>query len=396
MSNTPVATLDNMVCPYNKCIQNRTYNILECDYKTLTNNQKGFKFEMEVQNVLDNLHLDYTGNPNIWNNWIKEQGSSQDYDIKLDYNNLRIECKYVSVRPYHNSFLRDWYNRHTDIIVTSNKDLVSIQDKELLKSKGVILLSITELFNYLSKLIYPTSVHSYSYYNLSTLRTKKGEQIGEQAESKGFIERFKSKITKLKTIMYEVYGHFKINKKINNRINEVLRGTLKQLQTFSVILSKSCRYIKQKQVSNNSRQRETIKQLTNNFERSEIGKKVISNNYARAEKISNQSIKERCCPGNVKETDNICQHGDTKEESKVFRRLNDFNQSVRCVGHEIITHSKQCGTTHNQNSKQIKKDRIKMSFKINNKKIDSSLNVNTYVFSVWNKYVLDLLKKQGE
>lgn len=37
-----------------------------------------------------------------------------------------------------------------------------------------------------------------------------------------------------------------------------------------------------------------------------------------------------------------------------------------------------------------------MSFKINNKKIDSSLNVNTYVFSVWNKYVLDLLKKQGE
>lgn len=213
MSNTPVATLDNMVCPYNKCMQNRTYNILECDYKTLTNNQKGFKFEMEVQNVLDNLHIDYTGNPNIWNSWIKEQGSSQDYDIKLDYNNLRIECKYVSVRPYHNSFLRDWYQRDCDIIVTSNKDLVSIQDKELLKSKGVKLLGITELFYYLSKLMYnPTIVFNYSLYNLDVLDRKEGEQEGEQAQTKGFVERFKSKTTKNNKKSNKIMNDFKIKR----------------------------------------------------------------------------------------------------------------------------------------------------------------------------------------
>ena len=116
------------------------FNVLSID-SNWTRCYKGYYYEMCIQELLENSNIKFTGNPQVYYQW--KQVTQTDYDIMC--NGIKIECKLTLTPIYHSWFIRDWYNRKCDVIVTNCKWNLANKDREALKENNVLLLETHEL-----------------------------------------------------------------------------------------------------------------------------------------------------------------------------------------------------------------------------------------------------------
>lgn len=106
--------------------------------------EKGYAFEAYIYRMLSRFTSSTLPD---FEEWKRLQGA--DYDIEVL--GLRIECKFSLGPIYHSWFMRDWYSRKCDIIVTNNKHVLDSNDRRLLDEKGVRLLEPEELYELVVK-----------------------------------------------------------------------------------------------------------------------------------------------------------------------------------------------------------------------------------------------------
>ncbi len=83
---------------------------------------------------------------------MKHTGANYDIRVETDKGWVRVECKFTLTHVYHSWFMRDWYSRSCDIIVTNDKWNVRYEDRKLLRKTGRKLMSTREFMNYVLKL----------------------------------------------------------------------------------------------------------------------------------------------------------------------------------------------------------------------------------------------------
>ena len=128
-------------------------NTLSDPSSSLSRLEKGFNYEHENWSMLDVHAITYESNPQTFEEWCKH--TNTDYDIRvktLKKGWIRVECKFTLKHIYHSWFMRDWYSRDCDIIVTNNKLNVRYEDRKLLKETGRKLMNTYEFLNYILKL----------------------------------------------------------------------------------------------------------------------------------------------------------------------------------------------------------------------------------------------------
>jgi len=87
--------------------------------------EKGYEFEMYIQELLEERGIEYSGNPREWSEWLKHTATGFDIRIRLPNGKwITIECKFLSKRVYPSWFSRDWDSRTADVFVTSDKFLI--------------------------------------------------------------------------------------------------------------------------------------------------------------------------------------------------------------------------------------------------------------------------------
>lgn len=147
---------------------NQIFNKKEPAFKH-NNLVKGYNYERRIWDILDLSGIDYEGNPIIFEKW--KRYTNRGYDILVSLNGyLRVECKFTSKPIFHSWFMRDWYSRDCDIIVTNNVSNVPLEDRQLLKKKGIELLETYQFCHYLKELknaIYGNKYVIFEYSNSS-------------------------------------------------------------------------------------------------------------------------------------------------------------------------------------------------------------------------------------
>jgi len=122
------------------------YSRLEHDnlFEELSRYEKGYVFESVVWYQLDYFGVFYMSNPRRFEAWKKRTNS--DFDLVVDVDGLpkRVECKFTSKSIYHSWFMRDWFSRDCDVIVTNDKSHVPVECRRLLMFRGVELLDTQE------------------------------------------------------------------------------------------------------------------------------------------------------------------------------------------------------------------------------------------------------------
>lgn len=128
-------------------------NILSDPTSSLSRHEKGFNYEQENWRMLDAHGVTYESNPQTFRKWRRTTCSNYDIRVKTVKKGwLRVECKFTLTHIYHSWFMRDWYSRDCDIIVTNDKWNVRYEDRKLLKEIGRKLMSTREFLNYIPKL----------------------------------------------------------------------------------------------------------------------------------------------------------------------------------------------------------------------------------------------------
>lgn len=122
------------------------------DVSNLSRFQKGYLYEYDIWYSLDIHNVEYTSNPQIYSEWLKTTNTGYDLTVNTPKGKLKVECKFTTTPIFHSWFIRDWYSRDADIIVTSNKWNLSSGDRELLKEKRVKLFNDYEFLWYILKL----------------------------------------------------------------------------------------------------------------------------------------------------------------------------------------------------------------------------------------------------
>jgi len=75
--------------------------------KDLTRLQKGFAFEMLVQNLLEERGIEYWGNPKDFDLWKQYTACGYDLQVKVKEGYwIKVECKFVLKKVYHSWFVR--------------------------------------------------------------------------------------------------------------------------------------------------------------------------------------------------------------------------------------------------------------------------------------------------
>lgn len=114
---------------------------------------KGFKYERQIWDLLDNIGLEYQPNPIVFEQWKEE--TNKGFDIKLNIPRkgwLKVECKFISKPIFSSWFVRDWLSRDADIFVTNCKWNVPLKERQTLKERGSKLLETHEFYSYLLRL----------------------------------------------------------------------------------------------------------------------------------------------------------------------------------------------------------------------------------------------------
>jgi hypothetical protein len=132
---------------------NFEYNLEDID-PTWDRLKKGYYYEMLTQERLSCFNISFIGNSSDFEEWKKH--TNTDYDIMVyitDKKELRVECKFSLHSIYHSWFMRDWYSRDCDVIVTNDRWCLSISDIDLLHRKGVVLLDSKDLIPYINNVM---------------------------------------------------------------------------------------------------------------------------------------------------------------------------------------------------------------------------------------------------
>lgn len=117
-------------------------------------NRIGFSFEYDQMYLMTIHDIDFQSNPPIYEEWLRDNHVLNGYDmlIHTPKGEVKVEIKYSNYPIFHSWFLRDWYSRDCDVIVTNNKWNISSQDRQQLKERGIKLLNEYEFLCYILKL----------------------------------------------------------------------------------------------------------------------------------------------------------------------------------------------------------------------------------------------------
>jgi hypothetical protein len=121
--------------------------------ESLTRYEKGYHYEMVIQNIMDEMNIDYEGNSKNPVTWRKSTNTGFDIRIKTPKGTwLTIECK-LCLKPIYSCWVkRDWLSRTADIFVTNNLYCISYKDRREFEKRGKKLMSTTELIIFLERL----------------------------------------------------------------------------------------------------------------------------------------------------------------------------------------------------------------------------------------------------
>lgn len=132
----------------------------------LNRNEKGYYYEMRVQDLLHDKGLEFNGNSADYEEWLKHTNTG--FDIKMRNPKkgswTTVECKLILKQLYPSWFLRDWLGRSAEIIVTNNPWAVPYKFRKLLRESGKKMFSTMEFLFYIQKLSNPNK------YNLNIVK----------------------------------------------------------------------------------------------------------------------------------------------------------------------------------------------------------------------------------
>jgi len=115
---------------------------------------KGYLFELYVQNLLLKFGISFIGNSRCFDTWKRQTNKGYDIKVKVGEGSwLQVECKFTLKKIYPSWIRRDWLSRDCDIIVCNDPSKLSEQDRELLESRGIKLLTPSQFILYVLNLI---------------------------------------------------------------------------------------------------------------------------------------------------------------------------------------------------------------------------------------------------
>lgn len=82
-------------------------NLKYKDYANLSRLAKGYLYEMDIQTILEEKDIAYTGNPKQYEEWIKHTNTGHDIMIKSPKGSITVEAKFTLTRIAHSWFNRD-------------------------------------------------------------------------------------------------------------------------------------------------------------------------------------------------------------------------------------------------------------------------------------------------
>jgi len=135
-------------------------NMLFCnelcnEFQGLSRLEKGYEFEMYIQDILGEKRLEYLGNPREWSEWLRYTATGYDIRVYVPSRGwIKVECKLALKRVYHSWFVRDWLSRRASIIVCNDPWKLSYRDRKELDHRHIKLLTPTQFLCYITKLIH--------------------------------------------------------------------------------------------------------------------------------------------------------------------------------------------------------------------------------------------------
>ena len=135
-----------------------------------SNLDKGYEFEMYIQDILEEKRLEYLGNPKEWSEWLRYTATGYDIRVYVPSRGwIKVECKLALKHVYHSWFVRDWLSRRASIIVCNDPWKLSYKDRKELERRHIKLLTPTQFLCYITKLIHKgvTSVYLNIFKDMS-------------------------------------------------------------------------------------------------------------------------------------------------------------------------------------------------------------------------------------
>lgn len=116
--------------------------------------QKGYKYEMEIQNALERRKIPHVGNPKAMKEWLRQQGQHiHPPDISTPLLGIKAELKVTDGKVFPSWFKRDWIPRaeHSNVFVCSNKWKVCEWGRKWLKEHHIKLFDTWEFLEFIEK-----------------------------------------------------------------------------------------------------------------------------------------------------------------------------------------------------------------------------------------------------
>jgi hypothetical protein len=125
-------------------LQHEVPRFSESDEKNYDKLMKGYRHEMEGQEILDKLKIPYRSNPKDWGFWLSNVGFGHDIRVV----DTKYEFKALFVKLQYSWYLRSWKARDCDAYVVNNIDLVPHKVLKDIRRSGRELISIKEFGMY--------------------------------------------------------------------------------------------------------------------------------------------------------------------------------------------------------------------------------------------------------
>ena len=108
-----------------------SYQMDEQVLKDCSRLEKGYFFELYVQNLLLKFGISFIGNSRCFDTWKRQTNKGYDIKVKVGEGSwLQVECKFTLKKIYPSWIRRDWLSRDCDIIVCNDPSKLSEQDRE--------------------------------------------------------------------------------------------------------------------------------------------------------------------------------------------------------------------------------------------------------------------------
>lgn len=149
--------------------------------------KKGYAWEVEVQDLLKGLKVEFTGNPRDPNLWKQHVGKG--VDIITPQLDLEIECKFVTVDVWAAGLLKNYIKRFNavkyKVIVTNDLTKFNGKCRKILQEAGIKLLNREYFLQFMNDLLTQhKGANSITFYplvleTLFELRESRGQTVEE-------------------------------------------------------------------------------------------------------------------------------------------------------------------------------------------------------------------------